>query len=234
MKIVALSFVIYIKIVVLSQAVSVAEKKNLSDTLFGVRLGGVYKIDGKNSRKDVETLPIKKFTGLQKFLGNGIWYYFEPLKEYNPFRYIEIREDPNDKYFKTSFSLYLLPVIPKSVTNLKKLKMYTDKNMMDIDWEVAKIIWTENDEEGDRPYYWAIEMCKNVEVNLGIKPKIFNLFEQKSYFCSFESDLRELKIESLKHVKSFSLAYSDAKFEQKNNALDSLLRKLKMNKIRPY
>ena len=108
------------------------------------------------------TLPIKKFTGYQTFLGMGWWYYFEPTKEYEAFQYIEKRQNPNDEFFATSFSLYLLPAIPKNAKSLKTLETYK------LEWEVLKINWTKDEAEADKLYYWAYDICKNVQADLGI------------------------------------------------------------------
>src|SRR5262247_1637505 len=53
---------------------------------------------------------------------NTIGYYFEPLKDYKAFRYVERRENPDDEYFTTSFSAYILPVIPEKTKSLDGLE----------------------------------------------------------------------------------------------------------------
>jgi hypothetical protein len=88
--------------------------------------------------------------------------------------------------------------------------------------------------EVDKSYYWAIDMCKNIQSDLGIKPETHNDFKYKTHICSFKSNLNELKIEAIQKIKSVSLAYSDAEFKRKNDEIDNLVRKLKMEEIRPY
>jgi hypothetical protein len=58
-------------------------------------------------------VPVNKATLIKNLVPVflGIDYYFKPRNEYNIFEYSEQREEPNDKYFKTSFHLYMFPVI---------------------------------------------------------------------------------------------------------------------------
>ena len=68
-----------------------------------------------------------------------IHFYFEPKKEYPTFKYKEIKDNPVDEYYKTSYKLYLLPLYPEK---------YEEKNlqMTDIDWEVSVIELSEFNE----------------------------------------------------------------------------------------
>src|SRR5215813_4767300 len=132
-----LSLLMCIFMTALFQPLFAADNQKFPDSLFGVKLGGVYNIRSGNECKDVGNMPVKKCGGIQKFLGNGFHYYFEPLKEYKAFRYVERPEKPGDEYFQTSFSSYLLPVIPEKVKNLEELES------IQVNWEVTTIVWTD-------------------------------------------------------------------------------------------
>ena len=202
--------------------------------LFGITLGKTYTAE-EHTFNQKNSLPIKKFAGLKRFLGRGIHLYFQPLNEYQAFKYSEQRKNKNDKYFETSFSLYLLPVIPKSISSLNQLKI-DDKNIL---WEVARINWEtyetqETNETVKNAYYWAKDLCKTFEVDLDLKPEILDFEDDKVYTCTFITSNRELKIESLSSLKIFSLAYSEDIFNKKSDAIEKTIRKLQANDIRPY
>lgn len=81
-------------------------------------------------------LPVARMTGANRFLGMGLHFYFQPRRTYDLFPFVEEREKPGDKYFKTSFRLYLMPVIPasaKTLADLDKSKS-TDHEVVVIEW----------------------------------------------------------------------------------------------------
>jgi hypothetical protein len=212
-----------------SAAYGQGAKGDFPDSLFGVKLGSVHSLGQSEKHTDVGTLPIRAFRGVNQFLGRGIHYYFQPRQEYTAFKYIEKRKKPDDQYFATSFRLYLLPVIPKTVSSVKDLEPDLLK------WEVALIEWSEESEKDkDRAYYWAIDFCRSLEVDLGRKADVFDHYESKWYSCTFKDKDSELKADSLGGTKTFTLKYAKTVFERKDNAIDTVLRKLQMNEIRPY
>lgn len=205
-------------------------KRSFPDSLFGVKLGSVHSLGQSGRHDDVGTLPIKEFKGINQFLGNGVHYYFKPLKEYPAFKYIEKRKKPNDEYFATSFRLYLLPVIPKTTSSAEDLKPHLLK------WEVAVVEWTEDSEKKDEDsaYFWASDFCKSLQVDLGRNADVSDNYESRWHSCTFKEKDSELNANSLGGTKYFTLKYTTSAFERKDNALDTVLRKLQMNAIRPY
>jgi hypothetical protein len=204
-------------------------KRSFPDSLFGVKLGSVHQLAQSGKQSDVGTLPIKEFKGMNQFIGNGVHFYFRPSKDYLAFKYIEKPKKPNDEYFATSFRLYLLPVIPKDASSPKELESPLLK------WEVTLVEWSEDNEtDKDKAYFWAIDFCKSLQVDLGRKADIADYFDSKWYSCKFQEKDRELGVDSLGGTKSFTLKYSRLVFERKDKAVDTVLRKLQMNTIRPY
>ena len=201
------------------------------DKLFGVPLGGIYDI-GTPELVGIGNLPIKKFTGAQKFLGEGLHYYFEPKEAYKAFNYVERPEKQGEQYFPTSFRLYLLPVIPNTITNIEQFEKATLK------WEVSVIEWsgeaTKDDHKAkDEAYYWAIDICKTFESDISVKPEIYNNFEDKLYSCTFSSGDRKLVVGSLS-AKYFQLSYAGNIFNKKTDNVDNTIRKLRAKNIKPY
>jgi hypothetical protein len=214
---------------VFSPATAQDTKRSFPDSLFGVKLGSVHTLGKSGKHDDVGTLPIKEFKGVNQFLGNGVHYYFKPLKENPAFKYIENRKKPTDEYFATSFRLYLLPVIPKTVSSAKDLEPHL------LAWEVMLIEWSEENEKNkDSAYFWASDFCKSLELDLGRKADTFDNYESKWYSCTFQEKDSELNANSLGGTKYFTLQYSKTVSERKDNAVDAMLRKLRMNAIRPY
>ncbi len=201
------------------------------ETLFGVKLGGIYNIGSSDENHlEVGTFPVKRATGVRQWIGGpGINYYFEPLKEYEAFKYIEKREKPNDKFFKTSFRLHVFPIFPKNTSlSLKELTgdMFT--------YEVATIEWSKDETKKDGAYYWAVSFCKSLQVDLAKQPTIIDHYESKHYECLFKENDRELSADSYGKRKSFELKYINSVFKKKSDAIDKIGRKWRMKDIRPY
>jgi hypothetical protein len=214
-----------------SIAAKAKEKGSFPESLFEVKLGGIYTIGqekGVGQKKDVGTMPVKEFKGMKQFLGSGIHYYFKPLKEYKAFKYIEKLKDPNDAYFETSFRLYLLPVIPSTIKNVEELII--DK----LKWEVAVIEWSDKTDKKEDSYFWAIDLCKSIRIDLEREPEITDDYDLKIYRCKFTEGHKQLEIQSLDHLKLFSLKYPKSVFDKKNEAIDTIIRKIQMNAIKPY
>lgn len=101
-------------------APATAEPRGVPGKLFGITLGAVHTL-GNPEANDFGTMPIKKFAGMNSFMGYGAHYYFQPKVAHKFFEYVEKREKPEDKYFETSFRLYLLPLIPSTVGSIEQL-----------------------------------------------------------------------------------------------------------------
>jgi hypothetical protein len=216
---------LYVALHIFSIAVNAQDKVAFPERLFEVKLGGIYTID---EEKGVGTMPVKEFKGMKKFLGSGIHYYFKPKKSYKAFKYIEKRNDPNNEYFETSFRLYLLPVVPSTIKNAEELMI------QDVKWEVAVIQWSDETEKKDDAYFWAIDLCKSVKIDLKREPEVTDDYELKIYRCKFTERHKELKIENSGNLKLFGLHYTRSVFDAKNEAIDTLLRKIQMKEIKPY
>lgn len=219
------TFSIFVVLLISSQTWA-ETPQGVPDKLFGITLGGVYDI-GNPDMNDFGNIPVKKATGTNRFLGNGIHYYFQPKAEQKFFEYVEQRDKPNNKYFKTSFRLYLLPVIPSTITTAKQLENEKLK------WEVAVIEWSHEPKKKDDAYYWAIDLCKTFSVDIPVKPEITNDYETKLYECTFATGSREFKVSSF-YSKSVSLSFKRDVFDKKNESVDRVIRKLQAKEIRPY
>lgn len=208
---------------ILFSSLSLADDpKNVPEKLFGITLGNIYNI-GDYKNKEIGNLPIKKFAGIEYF--GGVHYYFQPQNKYKIFEYIEKREKPDDQYFKTSFSLYLLPSIP-SIT-------LTDKTEK-LNWEVAIIRWSDEAKTTMDAYYWAADLCKTFKVDISVKPIISDSYDSKTYECIFSSGNREFKVSSLLHLKTIRLSYKNEVLEEKTEVIETIIRKKQANEIRPY
>lgn len=203
----------------------------IPDKLFGITLGAVY--------DNYENIPVKKFTGAEKsFRGTGIHYYFQPTKVNDFFEYIEKKESDN-QFYKTSFRVLMLPIIPSEISSMEEL------NKANLKWEVTYICWDtaiEEISEKDRKkiieenYYWAMDLCKTFSAEFSIKPKISNtsdISELKAYTCTFISGEKELKVEGLASVKSVSLGYKKEISSKKHDAVETTMRRLLAKEILP-
>ena len=199
------------------------ENHRFPEQLFGITLGGIYDI-GEPENKDLGNIPVEKFTGITRFLGQGIHYYFKPKKQYKQFDYIEKEKKPEDHFFETSFRLYLLPIIPASVSNKKQLENTKIK------WEVALIEWSSNANTKENAYWWAFNLCETFEADLSVKPKITDSYDKKEYQCVFSYENRAFKVSSI-FSKRVELSYTQ---EKKDDAVEKKMRKLQANEIRPY
>ncbi len=53
------------------------EPRDVPEKLFGISLGGIYDL-GNADVGDLGDIPVKKFSGIKRFLVQGIHYYFQP------------------------------------------------------------------------------------------------------------------------------------------------------------
>lgn len=201
--------------------------------LFGIILGENYKADNSD-------VPVKKFTGCQKSFGLGIHCYFEPIDgtASQIFPYIEIKENPDYKFYKTSFHIYILPIIPNNIDSIDKLESLEEK---DFKIEVMSIDWSEFPKEEDKKakqkieedcYYWAIDLCKTFETYFSSKPKIFDYYSSKTYGCTFSSHEREFKVTGM-GFKQVKLSYNEKVLDRKIKNVETILRKLEAKEILP-
>jgi hypothetical protein len=204
--------------------ISPSGQQSVPRKLFGIDLGGVYELG--SSDDDIGNLPIKKFAGMNKFLGEGIHYYFSPQIENAAFPYVEHRDRPDDKYFKTSFRMYLLPVIPPSIATLEQL------NKAKLKWEVTTIEWSDEEKDESKRYAWAFDLCQTFSADITVEPEITNQYKDE-YTCTFSSEDREFKVSS-RYSKSVALAFKGKYFSEKNDAVDTVVRRLRAKDIRPY
>ena len=203
-------------------------KKQLPKALFGVTLGGIYTFGKTDDSKDVGTFPITEIKGFEQFLGSGLNLYFKPAKQYEAFKYVEKRKKPSDKFFATSFRLYILPVFPKNVLDSKELRPDMLK------WEVATVEWSEDEKTEDAAYFWVVEFCKTLRVDLEMKPEILDLFDGRSYDCKFKDANSEFLVWNIGKMKILRLWYGLQRTKGKDESVDAIRRKLRMNEIRPY
>lgn len=215
-----------------------ADKINVPNKLFGIQLGKHYEIG--NGIDSNGNMPIKKFNGIEKFLGEGIHYYFQPIKEYKAFKYFEKKKTTKSNFHSSSFSLYLFPVIPKDVNSIDKLESSVKY------WEVAGIRWSDigsekenigREERKQNNYNWAKELCKTFQLDIKQEAKILDYNEEtilyEWYQCKFTYDGRTFKIDG-SHNKSISLDYDKAKFNEKHKEIRDKIRQINLNEIRPY
>jgi hypothetical protein len=229
---------ILITVLLLTSSVSMAdESRDVPKKLFGISLGGIYDL-GDPDDNDLGNLPVKKFTSLEVFMGQGVHYYFQPNKEYKIFKYVEYVKKPEDHFFKTSFRLYLLPVIPSTITTNEQF------NKVKLNWEVTSIQWWDypgklselsvdaKEKLKREAYYWAIDLCKTFKVDISVKPEIYNN-NLDYYECTFSHGDREFKVTN-RPFKNLKLSYKDEVFNKKDEAVEKMIRKIEADEIRPY
>lgn len=181
----------------LSTAANAKSKPGFPESLFGVKLGGIYTV---GEEKDIGTMPVKEFHFMYSS-GIGHRYYFKPLKDYKAFKYVEKRGNLSDTPFKQSFQLYLLPIIPRNITNAEEFIIETTK------FEVTLIEWLGETEIKESPYFWAIDLCKSVKSDLEREPDITDNFDSKWYECVFTEAHKKLEISGLFGMQIFSTGH---------------------------
>lgn len=207
-------------------------KHSVPFKLFGIELGKAYEIGYDPITKG--DMPIKKFTGANQFLSPyGIHYYFHPLKEYEACKYIEKKESPDDKYYRTSLHIYLLPIVDKNIKSLKELEGNPPTK-----WEVIRIDWSGGSDKEDgkevdtKNYYWAKDMCETFKAGINKDPEIFDHYEAKYYTCKFIESDRVFEIYTT--LRTVSLSFNREKADLKEKAVESYFRKIRAEDIRPY
>lgn len=191
-------------------------------SLFGVELGQVFTATRENP---TGSLSIKQWTGSKRFLGAGLHYYFEPLKKYKAFEYLE-KNEGDSEYYETSFALYNFQIIPENIKDLSELE-----SLETSDFLVSKIYWQVPFDDDSTGYYWALDLCQVFASDLRVEPKILNMSSIKDYQCIFSEEDRELTVWSFGLV---SLKYVKEKFDRLNDKFQSQIDKLRANEIKPY
>jgi hypothetical protein len=224
-----LSIAVFLTFVSVSASV-VGEPRGVPRKLFEIPLGAVYELS--DDPNDIGKLPVKKGTGAKKFLGEGLHFYFQPSKEYRLFDYREAREKPEDKFFETSFSLYLLPVIPPRTKTLEELH---DSGYGK--WEVSHIRWISDKIKQEDAYFWAKDLCATFQADLSIEPEVidhYGVSDSYWYKCTFADKDREFSVDGNYGRKNVALSFTNEIFEQKNAVVEEKRRKLQAEEIRPY
>jgi hypothetical protein len=196
--------------------------------LFGLRLGEAYDI-GDHTKGTKGDIPVKRFTGVQKFIGEGLHYFFEPLKPYKAFPYVEDKKSKSDKYFGSSFRAYIFPVIPDGISST------TELNRANLRWKPTVIEWSIKAKSDEISYFWAKDLCKTFAVDFDKQPEIFNSYEkeQKSYTCKFSADNREFEIAGEYGYKRVQLTYNSETRDSIQKAVEKKRRKIEANDINP-
>jgi hypothetical protein len=208
----------------LSSPLSYASGKSpVPKSLFGVELGKVFTASIANPAGN---LPIKRWTGSKRVLGAGIHYYFEPLKEYKAFEYVEKRDHQDNDYFETSFSLYNFQLIPE---NIQTITQFDEQETFD--FLVSKINWEVPIKDESKGYFWAIDICNVLASDLRVEPQILDMGAINDYRCIFREDDRELEVWSFGNI---SLQYVREKFDRLNDKFQNRLNQLRANEIKPY
>jgi len=225
-KIVTLA--ILMAMLILPSASFAIETPAFPKSLFDVKLGGTYKIGKGSTPYDVGNLPVTRFTAIQRPLGSGLHYFFMPLREHENFNYIERRWFVDDEYFESSFRLYLLPVIHKTVTLKRELEN------IQWDWTVMLIEWSSTVEKKEDAYSWAMNLCSSMKVDLQRVPSIDNKVASKEYNCTFKEGDKKLEIKAAAGTKFYKLSRSQVALDATNDAVDATFRKIRVNELAAY
>ena len=214
-------------------SLSVAEEfRDIPEELFCVELGGIYDL-GDPEGKHPGNIPVKKIAGIKRFLGNGIHYFFHPKEEgnckeeSNCLGYLEKCENPEGQNFGTSYRLYLLPVLPPSITNTAQLEQTKLK------WEVQSIGWSQNANTKEEAYNWAVDLCEKLKADFSAPPKITDHSGSKWFQCSFSSGDREYKVNNINVIRSIELSYKIGIIAGKDEAVEEIFQKLHAEDIKP-
>ena len=160
-------------------------KRPIPDKLFGITLGAIY-----DEESLVKELPVQKIVGMNSHIGfgkgEGIKVYFKPIEENKHFHYQEKRIEPKniivsrffnsiskrlergDNFYQSSFSIYLLPIIPDHINSLAELKNTLLK------WQVHSVSWTRIAKDTEQRFVisWAENLCNTLAYGFNAKPQI--------------------------------------------------------------
>ncbi len=196
--------------------------------LFGIKVGEVYDI-GNPDTGDLGNFPVKSFAGIQRFLGSGISYYFEPLKANPEFEYKEERIKPDEKYYTTSFRAYILPVLPSDITTMEQLRSRWQK----VQHRVALIEWQKKMPSEEDAYFRSLDYCKTFAASLNVAPEITDIYDTigKWYSCKFTSGEREFEIRNAGELLTVGLSLRKDIREKMEKDTETFVRKLKAREL---
>jgi hypothetical protein len=218
----------FLLVAIFQYATAAEPARPIPTELFGLRLGEAYDI-GDQSKGVKGDIPVKRFTGFQKVFGEGLHYFFEPLKPYKAFPYVEEKKSKSDKYFKSSFRAYIIPVIPDGISNTAEL------SQANLRYVPIVIEWSIKVKSEEISYFWAKDLCKTFAVDFDKQPEIFDFYkkEKKSYLCKFSADNREFEIAFDYSYKRVRLSYNTETKEAMQDAVEKKRRKIEANDINP-
>jgi hypothetical protein len=194
--------------------------------VFGLKVGEKYKLV-TTENGDFGNLPVKKVSGINRFLGQGFHIYFQPIKEYDSFPYIEHEKGPKDEGFRTSFHSYFLPVIPKEIKSLPEF----EAKMSTFEWRLMSVDWRKTKGSKEDAYFWALDLCKTFKSYLGDEGVNIDYYEDKWRSCEFRSGANVLKISNKGSTNHFSLSVEKDQLEKLNQEVDDFIRRLKAKKL---
>jgi len=218
---------IFIVLLMLLPSLSSAEEfHDVPEKLFGIELGGIYDL-GSLDGKDLGNIPVKKFAGINQIQGKGIYYFFHPTDELKGIEYIEKNKKPKGQKFGTSYRLYLLPLLPSTITDIAQLEKAK------LNWEVQSIGWSQNAETKEEAYKWAVGLCEKLKEDISLAPQIKDFFDSKWFECTFSSGDRKYKVSNINVIRSVELFYKDEIVKAKDEAVEKTFQKLQAETIRP-
>lgn len=201
-----------------------SEKEDLPKNLFGFELGAIYNV-GNPDAGDYGNFPVKKFGGFEQFFGWGLNYYFQPLKNYLAFDYVETKKTLTDKYFVTSFSAYIYPVYSANIRSLADL----ESSRINAEYRVAAIQWAKTFTGKQNAYFWALDFCKTSTVKFRPKPEVVDLgFLHR---CTFISGERELVVENIGELGQVRLGLVSEVQGRLETETENFIRKLKAKEL---
>ena len=218
--------IVFVLLMLLPSLSSAAEFHGVPEKLFGIELGGIYGL-GSLDGKDIGNIPVKKFAGIKQFLGNGLLYFFHPKDEYNCIDFLEKCKEPEKQNFGTSYRLYLLPVMPSSITAIAQLEKTK------LNWEVESIGWSQNAETKEEAYNWAVDLCEKFKKDISLEPQIKNYVNSKWFECTFISGDRKYKVSNINVIRSVELFLKDEIVKAKDEAVEKKMEKLQAEKGPP-
>lgn len=200
-------------------------QRDVPKELFDIELGKIYNI-GDGTKNSIGDLPIKKITGYESSLTIGQHIYFQPLSANKTLEYKELKNSQADEHFKTTYRLYLLPVLPKSIDSMEELGAFKfDKG------EVAVIAWADKLKDEKEAYYWAKDMCETFVADIGKTTKVIENHDLSLYSCIFEKENRVFTIHNIGSLAIFELKYGKDKLQGKIDEIENKLKKLKAKEI---
>jgi hypothetical protein len=203
------------------------EARQVPTSLFGIELGQSYEFPAVSAGDNaVGTFPVKRLVSEQRSLHRGLSVYFEPLGEAEGFPYHEIAQEHGD-YPIASYRVRVYPVIPRDVTTLAALRE------LNLPQQVSLVEWSLGNSEtsGDDGYAWARELCKSMEADLGLEPRITDMAEKDVYACVFSSGERELAVTSVVG-RTLQLSFIDEITDRMDADVHSRIRRLEIEEAR--